>query len=525
MKKILYKILSLFLIVVLITPNYFVFAKIEPGKTIQAIKKPIENIINEGNKIEKIEKYINENFKNSGIAGYSYSIFDNKKDIQKKYYGISDDNGNKINENTVFEIASLSKSFTALSIMQLYENKKLDLKDTLSKYIPEIKFNNDERAKSITILNLLNQTSGVSSIDGLKISKEILSKENILAATDNISLNNNPGYAFEYSDLNYFILGYIIENVSGLTYDQYVENNIIKPLNLKNTFTNKSFISKDNNIARGFQQIFGFIFKNTSKYNIGGLPDSGLISNINDLSRYYRLYLNNGYYNNKKIISKDNLSMMTDTPILENGKSEYGMGWDIQYKYGEKILYHSGDMTDSHSNVFLIPNENIGFTVLVNTNSALQSINIESIVDGVEKIIIKNETPDNSNYSIILYSIISVIGIMLVFEVFQFFKFNKLVTSLNKNIHSKKFIFYKVILPLLINITVILTIIILYEQYIFDLLINIQTDIIILLIILISIPTIINLIKFIIWIIVSKKINRNNKSSINLTLNKKNRPQ
>ncbi len=496
MRKKNQKILSLFIIFALIAPSSFVFSKNQP---IQDIK----NILTNEDKYEKVKQYLEKSLKDAGVAGYSYSIFTNKKIIQEKYYGVSDNRKDKINRDTVFSIASLSKSFTALSIMQLYERGKLDIKDPLIKYIPEISFNNDDRVKSITILNLLNQTSGISSIDGLKISKQNITKENILAATNNANLNNKPGDVFEYSDLNYFILGYIIEKSSGMSYDQYVEKNIIKNFDLKNTFTNESLISKKDTKTSGFQQIFGFIFKNTSEYNIGGLPDSGLISNTNDLSKYYMLYLNNGYYNNREILPKSDFNLMLDTPILDNGKSEYGMGWNVQYKYGKKILSHSGDMTDSHSSVFLIPDENIGFVILVNTNSIFQSMNIESIVDGIQKIIIKDEAPDQQNYLLLLfYAVISVMFIVIIIEIIQLFKIKKFILSLKNNLFSRKYIFFKVILPFIFDISFVLFFIIIYNQYVFDALINIQLDIVILFIILILIPIILSIIKFIIGMII-----------------------
>ena len=502
MKNITKKIFSLIILIILVAPSNFVFSKTQPIQEVQ-------NIITNENKYEKAEQYIEKSLKNAGVAGYSYSIFTNKINIEEKYYGISNDTGGKINKNSVFDIASLSKSFTALSIMQLYEKKKLDINDLLIKYIPEISFSNDERVKLIKISNLLNQTSGISSMDGLKISKQSLTKEKILEVTNDAQLNNTPGDVFEYSDLNYFILGYIIEKVSGETYDKYVNDNIIKNFGLKNTFTNESLINKKNNKASGFQQIFGFIFKNSSTYNIGGLPDSGLISNVNDLSKYYKLYLNNGYYNGKKVLSKSNFDLMTDTPILDNGKSEYGMGWDIQYKYGKKILSHSGDMTDSHSSVFLIPDLNIGFIVLINTNSILQSMNIESIIDGVQKIIIKNEAPDQQNYSLLFYVIIGVLFIALIIEIIQLFRIRKFVLQLRENIDSKKFIFFRVIFPFLFNILLILLFIIIYQQYVFDVLLNMQIDIIILFAGLIAIPILITIIKFIIGMIIIFSKSRN----------------
>lgn len=269
------------------------------------------------------------------------SVFDNKISNMKfkgsVYYKIGNDfeyisskgqaDVNKhINNsaNTCYYVGSVTKQFTAVSIMMLVEQNKLSLDDTLQKFYPSY-----EAGKNITIKNLLTMTSGIKSymcangeIDTAYYSKEQLeykissknsakeNKKSIMNWIFSQKLKFEPDSRFEFSDSNYYILGDIIEKVSKKSYENFVTENIIKPLNLKNTTFNK-----DSKTALQYQgtEDNSWIFYNGVAYS-----STGLISNIPDLLKWVNALSEN------ELLSKDLFDEMCK-PYKEN----YGFGFFV----------------------------------------------------------------------------------------------------------------------------------------------------------------------------------------------------
>ena len=153
--------------------------------------------------------------------------------ILNKGYGLADYSKKVANESTtVFETASLTKQFTATAIMMLQESKLLNVKDTLNKYIPDY-----PNGSKITLNNLLTQTSGIVDYnpESLENNKSAFNPNEIIALFKNKPLEFKTGTEYKYSGSNYILLGYIIQKVSGMTYEEYIDKNIIKPLKLNST--------------------------------------------------------------------------------------------------------------------------------------------------------------------------------------------------------------------------------------------------------------------------------------------------
>lgn len=249
--------------------------------------------------------------------------------------------------NTCYYLGSVTKQFTAVAIMMLVEQDKLALDDTLDMYYPSYK-----HGKNITIKNLLTMTSGIKSymcangeIDtayysksqlGYKISSKNSAKENKNSIMNWIfaqELLFEPDSRFGFSDSNYYLLGDIIEKVSKASYEKFINDNIVVPLNLKNT----SFYKNDKT-ALGYQ---GTEDNDWVYYKGVAYSSTGLISNISDLLKWvYAL-------NENKLISQESFDEMCK-PYKEN----YGYGFFVN---GDK-LYQMGNL-DKYSSMFSFTKE------------------------------------------------------------------------------------------------------------------------------------------------------------------------
>ncbi len=302
------------------------------------------------NRIQKIDSLLISLYKEGHING-NFLIAEKGKLLYKKSFGIANEESKQIlNENSVFEIASVTKQFTATAIMILYEKGKLNLDDNISKFIPELAF-----YKGITIRHLLNHTSGLP--DYMELFEKVFDKSKIATNKDIITVFAQmqpkvlfaPNAKHEYCNTGYALLATIIEKVSGYTYPDYLQKIIFKPLKMNNTFVYKRRLApkKIDNYA------FGYVFSdslkkyslpddlNETKYVIlldGVVGDGGVNSTVNDLLKWDRaLYT-------KKLLSKKGIEEMFKlTKLNDNTQIKYGYGWQIDNhaEFG-KIVYHGG---------------------------------------------------------------------------------------------------------------------------------------------------------------------------------------
>ncbi|MFT5871382.1 MAG: CubicO group peptidase (beta-lactamase class C family) [Clostridium sp.] len=267
-------------------------------------------------------------FFGSGIfSGYVY-VTKNDSIILDKAYGKADFEKEISNTaQTKFDLASLTKQFTSLSVMQLQEKKLLNVNDKIDKYLPLFPHGNE-----ITIHQLLTHTSGLPEHpDKFDIRKFRPSNKinKVDAKKMEVTLAFTPGSSFSYSNTGYILLGYIIEKTSTKTLDAYFAENIFKPLDMKNTgFQNKnSFID---NLAVGYLSNKKDKAETSwSETNVGVVRgSSGLCSTVEDLIKWDKALTN------KKLINKESYDKMY-TPYENN----YGYGWYVYKDSNDKYSY------------------------------------------------------------------------------------------------------------------------------------------------------------------------------------------
>lgn len=270
--------------------------------------------------------------------------------IYKKSFGLRDEDKNlPLTDNSVFELASVSKQFTAMGIVLLEQKGKLKYDDLLSKYLPQLDF-----YKGISIRHLLNHTGGLPDYmqlvgtkgDTTKINtnKDIIS----LYAKEKPAALFIPGSKYEYSNTGYALLASVIEKVSGKTYASFLADNIFKPLKMDNTFVYNRRLAprKIDNYAYGYVLAANgkkILPDNDPNNNyvicLDGIVGDGTVNSTTaDLLKWDRaLYTD-------KLVPKKTIDMIFTPPVLPNNeKTEYGFGWiaTVSDDYG-KLANHSG---------------------------------------------------------------------------------------------------------------------------------------------------------------------------------------
>lgn len=282
------------------------------------------------------------------------------KAIYRQAFGMADmENNVAMRPEHVFEIGSITKQFTAVSILMLMEQGKLKLDDPVTKYIPDYPM----QGSTITIHHLLTHTSGIKSYTSLekwtKVWRQDMKPMEMIDLFKNEPMEFAPGEKWNYNNSAYFMLGYIIEKASGIPYPEFLERNIFTPLGMKNTYYgSQSKIIK--NRAQGYQKQEDYVraeyLSLTQPYSAGSI-----MSTVDDLYTWQLAI------NANKLVKKETIQL-AHTPVkLNNGKvQEYGYGWGIGEVNGSPTTEHSGGIFGFLTNAIYLPKEDVFVAVFAN---------------------------------------------------------------------------------------------------------------------------------------------------------------
>jgi CubicO group peptidase (beta-lactamase class C family) len=345
---------------------------------------------------EAIDAYVQEQMQEMRMPGAGLGIVKGDEIVHLESFGDADDSGRDVTSQTPFKIGSTSKSFTALAIMQLVEDGKVDLDAPVQRYIPWFRVADLEASKRITVRNLLNQTSGIPTAAGLTYmykgdsSKDALEKE--VRESSNVELTHPPGKVYQYSNLNYTTLGLIVQMVSGESYEQYAKEHILTPLGMNNSFV---FLpeAQRHGLATGHQFWFGRPFPGGGLHYNRAITPAGLItSDARDMSRYLIAQLNGGRYEGTQVLSPEGIAgLHRGTADMGQPDVSYAMGWIDGEMDGVPIVWHNGDTGDFHATMILVPEREWGMVVLMNGSNGQG--NLDTTANGVVARLLGVEPP------------------------------------------------------------------------------------------------------------------------------------
>jgi len=316
----------------------------------------------EMNIIPGLDNCISNVFKNLQIGtmpGASVLVAQNGDIVYQKGFGYADiEKKIPVTPDTKFKIGSVSKQFTAVAILKLQEEGRIKTDDKLSKYIPDF-----PRGNEVTIYQLLTHTSGIhdyNSAPGLDVSKPV-TPQALLDIIKKFPYDFNPGERYLYNNSGYFILGYIVSELSGKTLGEYLNETFFKPLGMGNTgiYETNSVL---NNEAQGYS-INGETVKKADFQEMSWTLGVGSI-----YSTTIDLYKWNEAIFNGKVLSDATLKTTFTQAVLNSGaKVDYGFGWFLITNRGFKFIQHSGGVSGFSAYLERQPENNLTVCVLLNS--------------------------------------------------------------------------------------------------------------------------------------------------------------
>ncbi len=324
----------------------------------------------------EIDAYVKGQMGRLNLPGASLAIVKGDQIVHWRGFGRARSGGGTPSPQTPFLIGSTTKSFTALAVMQLVEAGKVELDAPVQRYLPWFRVADPQASAQMTVRHLLHQTSGLPLLPGWQLLADLDDSpdaaERQARALSTLELARPVGAAFEYSNLNYNLLGLIIEAASGESYEAYVQNHIFAPLDMGHSHTSQA-AAKQDGLAVGHRYPFAFpVAAPDLPLPRGSLPSGQLISSAQDMAHYLIAHLNQGHYDEAQILSPAGMAELHRPAVAASmmgvPAGRYGMGWFIEKQDQTQILWHTGIVPDFFTYVALLPEQKKGMVLLVNAN-------------------------------------------------------------------------------------------------------------------------------------------------------------
>src|SRR6185295_2542998 len=363
--------------------------------------------IDAAKRLDGFDDYMARVLKDWNGPGIGVGIVVGDQLVFAKGYGYRD-YGKKLpfTPGTVCPIASNTKLFTAVAAGMLVEDGKLTWDRPVRESVPSIRFYNEELNNSVTLRDMLSHRTGITRHDTIWYKSDFTRKE-LFDRLRYLEPQEPMRTAYLYNNLMFAGVGYLIELQSGKTWEQFVRERILQPLDMRSTGYTIAEMTKAPEHGVGFtEKRDTFDLYQTPYYeDIEGVaPCGAIVSNIDDLSHWLIALMNDGMYHGKQVLPPDVLKQtlqpaisLPNTGAEQRGfwellNSAYGMGrWTASYR-GHLIAYHGGDLPGFHSQVSFMPKEKIGVIVLVVGNHTAPLYNYISY-NVYERLLGMDQTP------------------------------------------------------------------------------------------------------------------------------------
>jgi CubicO group peptidase (beta-lactamase class C family) len=308
---------------------------------------------------DNVDEYIRKEMHHWRIPGLAVAIVRGSK-VRTQGYGLADvEAGTGVSAETVFQIGSLTKQFTAAAVMSLVEDSKINLDDKIGAYLNSL----PAAYEGVTVRQLLTHTTGIkdyaeqSAFDAFRRLDH--RPEDLLNLIANEPLDFPSGTRFKYSNTNYLLLGMLIQQLTKESYGEFLTQRLFRPLGMSQTTVNNSaeIISHR---ARGYTRIPGYTqnavyFSPTNAFGAGDV-----VSSIGDLVKWSEVL------STRKFLKHESYTAMWTPASSQTGAVAYGFGWEIKEEGGHRLIAHGGNITGFSSAALYFPDEKLTIILLTN---------------------------------------------------------------------------------------------------------------------------------------------------------------
>jgi CubicO group peptidase (beta-lactamase class C family) len=332
---------------------------------------------------DRIDAYVKERMAAWSIPGLSLAIVEDGQVTLTRGFGLADrEQSRPMTPQTPVAIGSTTKPLTATAIMQLVEAGMVELDAPVTRYLPWFNLD-DPRSAEITVRQVLNHTSGIPASASFTGAQEPDALERRIRALEWEKLRDAPGARWEYANDGYNTLGLIVQTVTSLPYEQYVDEKILKPLGMTHT-TSDPARAAELGMAQGYLKRKGELRPEKTRLTKAYNPSVMLIASADDAGRYLAALANGGTLDGARIVSQTSLDQMWTPSARVGDNLEYGLGWFISQQEGLRAVVHPGETLTMGSMFVLLPERRLGVAVLAN----LDNDGKDEIAEGVARLLV-----------------------------------------------------------------------------------------------------------------------------------------
>jgi CubicO group peptidase (beta-lactamase class C family) len=329
------------------------------------------------------------------VPGLAIAVVRNDSVIHARGYGVLElGSVERVDEHTLFAIASTTKGMTAAALGMLVDEGRIGWDDPVSRHLPGLELNDPFITRELTVRDLLTHRAGLARSDNLWIAApfdraEVLRRARHLPAT---------GFRAEYgyNNIMYIAAGELVAAVSGISWDDFLEQRLFTPLRMTRSTTRSAIVDTRSNVATAHTQPEGAVVAMARRNydNIGGAGAAW--SSAHDMAQWVRLQLNDGVYGGRPLLRTATLREMHTPQVVMRGDTvaerlfpgtsfrAYGLGWFLHDYHGRKLVHHSGSINWTRTHVGMIPSEGIGVVVIANlSTSNLQQAVMYRVLDAL----------------------------------------------------------------------------------------------------------------------------------------------
>ncbi len=341
--------------------------------------------------LEGIDELINKALADLKVPGLALAVVKDKEIIFLKGYGFRDmENKLPMTPDTLLAIGSASKAFTTFALARLVDEGKMAWDKPVRNYIPWFKLSDPLITERITPRDLVTHRSGLPRHDLLWYNNYQASREELVRRLAYLQFTADLREKFQYNNLMYLTAGYLLETLTGQTWEEAIRQLVFDPLQMKRSNFSVQQSQKDQDFAQPYNYRDGKIIKIPFRVITNMGPAGSINSSVREMSNWVIAHLNSGKFGDKQLLNPATLADL-HLPQMTIGQvpttthltpASYAMGWFVDSYRGNERLYHGGNIDGFSALVSMLPKDGYGFVVLTNRNGTpLPELLVRTLTD------------------------------------------------------------------------------------------------------------------------------------------------
>lgn len=330
--------------------------------------KPLTRVVPSREALQGLEAEVAAALETFQVPGIAIGVIQDGRVVFAKGFGVQElGKSRRVDADTIFAIASVTKSFTAAALSTLVDEGKLQWDRPVREYLPDFRLYEPVATEQITARDMVAHLSGLPRHDFIRVSTH-LERAELVRRLRYLPPNRSFREGYQYSNLMYVAAGYLGGVIAGQSWEDLVEQRILAPLQMNRSSTSVTSVLRAQNHASPHLLRDGKAvvtdFYDYQKFGIG--PNGAVNSTVHDLLKYLQMYLDDGRVDGRQVLSSAQLQELFTPMGTVSPGVRYSLGWFVETRHGERTLSHAGGVVGFSSHVVLVPERKLGIVILGN---------------------------------------------------------------------------------------------------------------------------------------------------------------